>query len=408
MITALLLSAAAARTGAGQTVFSAPAGAHSLQARGVDGSAWNPAVLAWDQRYELRFFSVNASARNNSFSIADYNRWNGGTWSESDKQEIISRIPESSLEGRCNAWACGPGFSLHRWAFSLENRAAGFLRAPREFARLVLNGNDPRESFDLGGAEGEGIAWSELRVSHARLVGRLPIGRGAGAVALGGSIRILRGWEYGAITDAAGGLSTSMDGISGDVSVAGRSAQGGSGFGLDLGAATRVTGWDFGLALRNLFTTIRWTDHARRDLHTATADNLELDSLDRADLVRTESRSEAIAPFRTGIPTELTLAAGRGLGGRAYVEADLDRGFAEGAGVSDRTRLDLGLRWPIMRAVQPRMGLSFGGADGTVCSAGLGLRWWKMRLDLTAASSGGLSSSAKGVSGGCSFGVAGD
>ena len=406
------------------------AGAYSLRARGVDAPAWNPATLSWNQACDLRLFSAQASVRNNSFTLGDYNRWNGASWSESDKREILDRIPGSSFEGRFSGTADGPGIALRGMAVTIGNETAGFVRMPREFARLVFYGNNPEESFSLAGAGGSALAWSELRLSYAREVARLRASsatispRGTQApggtqarreaqaddgipIALGASIKYLQGWGYGEVVQADGGISTSMDGIEGRAVLAGRTARGGSGLGLDLGAAARLPGgWDVGLSVRNALASIRWSDRPEEQIEQATADTLTMQNMDqRDDLVATTASTHPIAAFRSSIPATLTLGVGRTLG-RNYLGADLRQGFSDRAGVSKTPRFALGATRQQWRWLEGRLGVAVGGMDGPVCSAGIGLAIWKVRCDMAASSSGSWNfTSPRGVAGGISLGM---
>jgi hypothetical protein len=400
------------------------AGAYSLRARGVDAPAWNPATLCWNGSCDLRIFSAQASVRNNSFTRSDYNRWNGASWSESDKREILDRIPGASFEGRFSGAADGPGIALRGLAVTVGNETAGFVRMPREFARLVLYGNNPEESFSLAGAGGAALAWSELRLSYAREVARLHVSsatiapRGARApggahsgggipIALGASIKYLKGWGYGEVVQADGGITTTMDGIEGRAVLVGRTARGGSGLGLDLGAAARMPGgWDVGLSLRNMPASIRWSDRPEQRIEQATADTLTLQSIDQSDdIVTTGTSTRPIAAFSGSIPATLTLGVGRTLG-RNYLEADFRQGFSDRAGVSKTPRFALGAARRQWLWLEGRLGVAVGGTDGPVFSAGLGLAVWKLRCDVAASSPGSWNfTSPRGVGGGISLGM---
>jgi hypothetical protein len=386
------------------------AGAYSLRARGVDAPAWNPATLSWNRSFDLRLFSAQASIRNNSFSVGDYRRWNGAFWSESDKQEILDRIPGASFEGRFSGSADGPGVAWRGFAVTIGSDAAGLVRLPREFARLVLYGNNPEESFSLAGTGGSAIAWSELRLSYAREVARLqaPFAAAQGIpIAVGASIKYLQGWGYGRIVAADGGLTTTLNGIDGRATLVARTARGGSGVGLDLGAAARLPrGWDAGLSVRNALAVIRWSDRPEERVEQATADTLTLQTVDQGDdIVPTSTSTRRIAAFGASIPATLTLGVGRTVG-RSYLEADLRQGFSDGAGVNKTPRLALGVarrQWPWLEG---RVGIAVGGTDGPVCAAGLGLAVWRLRCDLAASSPGGWNfTSPHGVGGGISLGL---
>jgi hypothetical protein len=436
VLTAILAAVPAAVPTKAEVASLGLAGAYSLRARGADAPTWNPATLSWNESCDLRLFSAQASVRNNSFTLGDYNRWNGAAWSESDKREIMDRIPAASFEGRFSGSADGPGIALRGLAVTVGNETAGLLRVPREFARLILYGNNPEESFSLAGAGGSALAWSELRLSYAREVTRLrgssatrtprgaqaagwaqaphgkqaPVGTQVGGgipVALGASIKYLKGWGYGEVVRADGGITTTMDGIAGQAVLAGRTARGGSGIGLDLGAAARMpNGWDVGLSLRNVPAAIRWSDRPEERIEQATADTLTMQDLDDSeDLATTSTTTRPTAAFRSSIPATLTLGVGRTFG-RHYLAADLRQGFADRAGVSKTPRLAVGAARRQWRWLEGRLGVAVGGVDGPVCAAGLGLAVWKLRCDMAVSSAGSWNlTSPRGVAGGVSLGM---
>jgi hypothetical protein len=405
-----LLVAAPARS---EVASAGLAGAYTLRARGVDAPAWNPAALAWNPRLDVRVFSVAVMARNNAFSMADYNRWNGAVWSEADKKAILDRIPGGSFEGRARGSAEGPGAAWRGWAVTIGNVAAGAGHVPAEFARLILWGNTPDESFDLSGTGGDGIAWSELRLSHGRVVAHVGSGGTGGGqgegfpIAVGASIKILHGWAYGEVTQAYGGFVTGMDAIRGGAVLTGRTAGGGTGIGVDLGAAMRgPNGWDFAVSLRDLYAGLEWSRDPREHREEAVADSVTIQDLeDNEDLVTTHSTKTGIASFRSSIPPVLTLAVGRAIG-RNSIEADLSQGLRDKAGVSSRTRLALGASRAQWRWIEGRLGLAVGGADGPVGAAGVGFALWKVRCDLAASSSGTWNLfSPKGIGFGMALGL---
>ena len=68
------------------------AGAGSLLLHGVDAPFGNPATLSWDRTPAVRLAASTGAVLNDTYTLHDYSRWNGATWSEDDKEEIRSRI----------------------------------------------------------------------------------------------------------------------------------------------------------------------------------------------------------------------------------------------------------------------------------------------------------------------------
>lgn len=416
---ALVLTAVlSARPAAAEVASLGLAGAYSLQARGTDAPDWNPAQLAWDQRADLRLFGLQARASNNSFTLSDYNRWIGKEWSEADKRRILGRISGATLDGTVRAAAEGPEAAAAGFALTVENRLETAVRVPRRYARLLLFGNTPGEDFDLGGTEGKALAWSEARLSYGREVlrTRVPALRLAGvqvvpevgdstALALGASVKYLRGWGYAELTQARGSFLTTSQGAVGEARFTARTAAGGSGYGLDVGAEARAErGWRVALQVQDLLTVITWDRQPRRHESAALADSIALKNLEHgSDPVTRESSSTPIPPFRASLPPAVTLAVGREWR-RTFAEADLRQVFARVGGGGPR--LAVGLNHSIWSWLDARLGAAGGGPEGATDSAGLGLRLWKVRLDLSVASVGSWNFlSPKGVGAGVDLGL---
>ncbi len=377
------------------------AGAYTLRARGVEAASWNPANLGWNGAFDFQIVAVQIQAGNNSFSLADYNKWNGTSWSDQDKEQILSRIPGADFEGRFALAADAPGLAMKGWALTIESEAFGDARIPREFAQLLLDGDVPGQSFRLNHAGGGGMAWSEARLSHGRRIATV-----AGVPIVAGlSLKYLQGWGYAGITNASGGFTTGADEIQGAADLTARTAQGGTGYGADVGVAGRLpSGWDLSLGVRDLGSSIRWNRKTEIHHDTATADSITLNNVQNngTDLVAQSSSIEPGPGFKTALPSTATLAAGRSWLG-AYVEADLTQPLNDVFGLGTKPTVALGASRRILGFLEPRLGWSAGGPDGTVYAGGLGLRLLSLELDLAVSSTGGLTS-PKGIGG--AFGLA--
>ena len=347
LLLSVLLTASAQSDNAARGV----AGAYSLRARGVEAPAWNPATLAWSPALDLRIAAVDGGAHNNAFSLGDYRRWNGAALDEQDQEAILARIPGSSLRGGFTAAAEGPSAAWRGWALTASGCAAGSAAVPKEFGRLVFYGNDPEQSFDLGGTRGEGTAWSEFRLSHGRALGTTRIGGRSVAVVGGFTLKWVRGWAHAKVTRAEGSLVTNGDGITGDEELTGRSAAGGNGYACDLGVAAQTGGWRLGLTLTNPASHLSWTRRPKEHTQRAWVDSLALDDLEEdedTDLVSTDDTTRAIASFSTALPAEIAVAAAHRWRDFDW-EADLRQGFSTRPGTSTTPRLALGAGFAVWK-----------------------------------------------------------
>lgn len=404
LLLSVLLTASAQSDNAARGV----AGAYSLRARGVEAPAWNPATLAWSPALDLRIAAVDGGAHNNAFSLGDYRRWNGAALDEQDQEAILARIPGSSLRGGFTAAAEGPSAAWRGWALTASGCAAGSAAVPKEFGRLVFYGNDPEQSFDLGGTRGEGTAWSEFRLSHGHALGTTQIGGRPVAVVGGFTLKWIRGWAHAKVTRAEGSLVTNTDGITGAEELTERSAAGGNGYACDLGVAAQTGGWRLGLTLTNPASHLSWTRRPEEHTQRAWVDSLALDDLEDdedTDLVSTDDTTRAIASFSTTLPAEVAVAAAHRWRGFDW-EADLRQGFSTHPGTSTTPRLALGMSRRPWRFFEGRAGLALGGADGPVLALGAGFAAWKLRCDLGIATTRGINfTSPRGVEAGVSLGL---
>jgi hypothetical protein len=384
------------------------ADAYSLRARGVDAPGWNPATLAWSSGLEVRIASVAGSVHNNSFSVGDYGHWNGAVLDEADKIAILDRIPGDLFRGGFEAVVDGPGVAWRGWAVTTSGHTTGSAVMPKEYGRLVFFGNDPETTYDLAGADGDGIGWSEMTLSRGGLLGTLTVAGIPLDVAGGLNVKLLRGWVYGEVTHAEGRLTTTMEGIDGDQRLAERTAEGGNGYAGDLGLAARTGVWRFGVGLRDLVSRLSWTRRPRVYLQHTWATNLDLGDLEgdeEDDLVNSEETTLVIPSFTTTLPVELTVAAARDWR-RADWEVDYRQGFSNRSGVSTAPRVALGVSRRVRSFCELRGGLAFGGVDGPVLAVGTGLAWRALRVDFGIATARGVDfTSPRGIQSGLSLGL---
>ena len=73
------------------------AGCYTTLAYGIEAPFWNPANLGLPQnsRFSFNFFSLGTRLGNNSFSLKDYNYYNGKFLTLSDKNKILNSIPSN-------------------------------------------------------------------------------------------------------------------------------------------------------------------------------------------------------------------------------------------------------------------------------------------------------------------------
>jgi hypothetical protein len=401
-VTALLFCVSSSNAGSnGATVAGlGEAGAVSLSGRGVDAPWGNPATLAWDDDLYVRVVSGSGLIQNDTYTWHDYGRWNGSSWTEDDKREILGRVGQGGVHGRFETGLLTPAVAGSGWALTGRNVQAGELRLPREYVDLVLFGNQLGQSIDLPASTGEGLWFFDLAVSHGRTLGTWR----EFEISTGATLHWLRGFQYRELLRAGGSLTTDIDALDGELTAESRTSEGGTGWALDIGIALRssdpepVPGmskpgihgpFEIGLALRDVAGSIRWSRSPRMHLDRAYADSVTLADAEDEDPIETTSQAYPINAFTQSIPAETSLAAAMWVS-EVRLELDWTQGFEAGPLSSTTPRFALGgsyRRWPWLT---PRAGLAFGGVDGPVVAVGARLRFSLFDLDLAYQNVGGV------------------
>ncbi|MCK4412954.1 MAG: hypothetical protein KAY32_05375 [Candidatus Eisenbacteria sp.] len=359
------------------------AGAYTALASGTDAPAWNPANLALYRERGVVLLAAHAGIGNNSYSLDDYRQLNGAYWGEAEKQTILERIEGNSFDLAGSGSVSALSSAWGDWAVSSRTRAASTVSVPKEYLRLILYGNTVGESFDLAGADGHGVVFSEFALCGGRpLEALLPrLGSWAGEWTVGVSLKLLRGWSYAQVLEAEGGLTTTETSLDGSGFVRTALAQGGWGFACDLGVAGRLAdGWYAGLSIRDLFGAIRWDEEAEERTESFDASDVTLEEID-GETVETESESIARAAWRSDLPVTWAFGIARRLD-RWSLAADLAWASGDGFGAPDAPRAALGVEYRVRDWLLLRGGGSLGGLEGAGLAGGLGLGWRTIRLDL--------------------------
>ncbi len=363
-------------------------GAQTAVARGVDAATWNPASLAFSSGVSVGLAGVAVDLHNNSFTLGRYNEVSGATLSQADKERLLADIPAGGFRLDASAGASALGLQIGRFAITTGAVAAGRGNLDRDFFDLVLFGNELGQAVDLADTWGEGHALGEVALSWGQ-----PVYEGAlGRMAVGASVAYLQGLYEMHVEESYGSVSTAMTEISGEAYVSAITSDGGSGYGLDLGASWQAPGgWTLGLVLDNILGSMNWTGTPERtELHVTAAEiNALNDDLDNA--VSDTDTTYAVDAYSMDLPRRLRLGAAHD-GGTLLVAADYVQGLADRAGASTTPQLNLGVEWRPLGWLSPRGGLSLGGPAGVGLAGGLGLDLAFWEIDLAMLHRGGFSS----------------
>jgi hypothetical protein len=407
----------------GQTGYSARslgmAGAYQGMARGPEVSNWNPANLGLSDagaNFRLDLLNVGATLGNNSVNLNLYNSYfteESDTWDDAAKADILSRIPSDGLSEFNRVHATVLGISYKQYALAINGFAYSDVKVPKEFIALPLNGLNAGR-VDLDNAEGEGVVGTEIALSYAHPFNLgLPIVKEFSA---GVTAKYLLGQVYAKADHASGyiDIDTSITNMHVDLQGSYEATLGGypaddgsmgSGLGLDLGAAARLSDHlAVGFSLNNFIGSIKFKNVQKETGSISLYETgIDPDQFDNFDAYLDSITTTTDTSFTSGsatykMPKTMTFSATYNILKWMTVEADYQQGLNKTAGNSTKPRMALGTEIRYLKVLPLRLGLAFGGVQGTTLACGLGLDLKVYQLDLAIANQQGLFNSSKGIS----------
>lgn len=400
VLVVLALVAADAAQAGGDARSLAMGGTTTAAARGLDAATSNPAFLAFSEGLSIGLAGGTVDLQNNTFTLARYNELSGATLTEADKAEIMSEIPLEGFGVDARADFGGVGMQSGNYAVTTSAVGAGDGRLDKDFFDLVLFGNAPGETVDFSSTDGEAFGVARASFSWGTPVG----GLAGGDLTVGLTASYLYGIYEVHVEEAYGRVTTSMTEISGGAYAAAITAEGGQGYGLDLGAGWRSPGgaWTLGLALDNVFATINWDRRVERREYRIDAADLNAQTDDFDEVVVDSDTTYAAPDYATDLPRRLRAGAAWDTG-TFTLAADYVQGLEERAGTSTTPQLNLGAEWRLVGSLAPRVGVSLGGGLDPGLAAGLGIKAAFFHLDVAVMQRGGLGeANGKGLGAGAS------
>jgi hypothetical protein len=263
-----LFCAAAASMAASQAAAQLPvtprslgmAGANVAVARGQESLFQNPANLALPNNphwsVAVPQFTVGATVA--GLTLGDLNDLRGfDDFSEGRRQEILDAIPGDGTAADLDLRLPLASFSVRRAMFGVSYNLTGRHTAAKDLVDLVLNGYELGRPYPdrtiIAQTQGYRAAYFDFAGGYAHRVGPLSLG-------VSGHYLMGRGLVRSGLVD--------IDTIftpPGDVRVryAGVKREGGSGFGLDVGAAFQPTPQiTLSASVANVVNTLEWKDEA--------------------------------------------------------------------------------------------------------------------------------------------------
>jgi hypothetical protein len=367
-------------------------GAFTALARGVDASDWNPANLGLsdNNRYSIDIFNLGMRFRNNSFSIDDYNRYNGKFLNDSDKEDIINSIPESGMGLDLAAAASALNFSVGNLAVTCQGLGVSSFSLDRDPFRLMLLGNAVVHEVNISNTRGEAFALGEFGLSYGRTLWNWPDGE----FSVGASAHYLKGYAYAGISEARGGVVTTDTGFVGSGQMAFHTSKGGRGYTSDLGLAVRFDNdWFFSAVYQNLASKITWHKDNKEylmwfDMRPITVEAM-FDESQADSLMTSGDTSYACGTFSTKMTPTIRLGLARNWKQVTW-SLDWEQSLFEGPGAGVTPRVATGLEYRPWPKLPLRAGMAFGGSQGSIYSFGLGVHFGSYEFEMSLANSGSI------------------
>ncbi len=378
----LALTPHAALAGGPDATSLALGGGGLASSRGL-ASAWrNPSHLALPDgpSWSVGMIGAQASIGNTAFGLGDYRAYNGQYLDEEAKSDILEAFGSEGVSIHATGTGALPGVQIGSIALFSTTSIVSRATISRAWAELALEGVRMYDPIHLGATSGELDAWTEVGIA---------MGRGIGALSLGGSVKWLRG-HFHAESEATGDLAPTIeDGVISAVGTSGSllatTAEGGQGWGIDLGLAFNFGSTTFSAAASNLLASIHWDANPRLS-------GLRYDEqLDFGEeLEEPEEVDESIDPFDAALPVVWRAGVAHPLASRLLVVAAMTR-------VDDLSAFGGGLELRLLSWLPLRAGGGFSSLDGPIYTTGFGLSPGPIALDFGVGHRGGLFDGASGL-----------
>jgi len=394
--TLLTMSTIAEAAGLANARATGMAGAYTSLAKGYYCPSFNPANLGLTA-YQVRgiqLFGVGASVKNNSLTLDDYNHYTGARLSEYEKQELLSKVPAEGLKVSADGEATALAFGMGSFAVSLSAMGAAEINLGRTAVELLLNGNAIADTVNLEGIYGEGYGLASLNLAYG-----CPLYKsGDRQLAVGATLRLLKGLGFEQVTEANGHAVTLTTGFEGSGSLVARSASGGSGFTLDLGTTLQISkDYTVGATLFNSLSAVRWNNETEEHYFTFSLDTLTAVNMSDDSIVVSTDTTMEVDPFTSHLPSTIKAGLARTTGSFLWA-VDWEQGFKLAAGSSPNPRFSAGGQYHLFSFLPLRAGLGIGGKQGMTYAGGVGIDFSLFHLDLGVANYNAIAgSTGKGL-----------
>ncbi len=252
-------------------------GGFTATARGVESVYWNPAQLAMLRGdrpgFEMVLYSLSTGVGNNSFNVHSINKYIGDGESiyltEKDINDILGMIPDDGFVIDMSANISTLSFSFDNFGFGIENQIYSGISIPKDLYKNMLSGigQDVYDYSVKGG--GYGVAKFKLSYAHSittDIIFEVPLLNNTifRDITGGISLSYLQGYGYANIDKGLAKLTIDDNGILPSADFRAKTAQTGSGIGLDIGFGSYTNNnWYVGMVFENVLGSINWNNGAK-------------------------------------------------------------------------------------------------------------------------------------------------
>ena len=399
---------------------------YTAVSQGVYAIGINPANLLNDNNFinfstVLPLPSISLKSGTNFISINDINYFFGGVNGQSreltaaDKQRLNSLFANGGLilgNASVNIFSfeLNLGEYLGAFAFSVNDAIGGNITIPHALSELVLSGNPLGSSYNFDDTRASSWWIRDYSLSYARVIPNF-LKNTFDKITAGISVKYVQGFEFiqsektsnnfiqtdnnGDITLSTNyriqsafsdnfGVQYSFDStVNNDSHFSPFPSTAGSGFGIDLGfRASMGKQLNLALAITDI-GSITWDKNTALTYSTGSYTITDFTNKATQDSINNlfNGESKSISGFTTGLPTALRLGATYRFNfaesqfpGTLLLAMDINKGFNDLPGNSQKTRVSIGSEWkPMDWMPYIRSGFSFGGLFGFHWALGLGI-----------------------------------
>ena len=395
----------------GQTIRSgnsvAVAESGALGMYGAQAIGWNPANLGLkaNPAGSVVLASLGMSLGNNAFSpqyISD-TFVEGDTLDAAQIDDILSQMDANQLRIYALVGIPSFGLSISHYALNVDAHILATAAIPADIFELAFTGPVVGVPYDLSTVEESSLAYVTSSISAAQPLKALPFTQ---EFSVGASFKYIKGLAYGELEHKEGLLQITHETLHAEGFFRTLSSTLGDGVAMDLGASGKLNYRDIyvGLTLGNLIGDITWEDVDASEIRFYRNDGLSVDSLTKKDywknfMTDSDTTYNFGSSVKTPLPKYMIIAADLPyMDGKGDLFVSYYQGLNDAPGQSTKPRLAVGTEFRWIPVLPLRVGVAFGGIEGSMFSGGFGFRLLGYQMNIGAAWQRGFLAGAEGFS----------